>query len=119
MPQTRTTTKGDIATSSPAIPNLNVEAFKSMMEDIIRDELKPIRADIESLTSKFNNVEATLQDVTRTAEHASTVASEALGKAEAVDKRVSELENVLVKGQSFSNLLILLIASLSGQKGPA
>jgi hypothetical protein len=65
-----------------------MESFKRIMKDLLRDEPKPINANIEAPSTQFQIIQTSLTEANTMAEHADSIATEAMDQADAVDKRV-------------------------------
>ena len=75
--------------------NMDVESLTTIMKGLIRDEIRPIKDNMESLSAKFNNMHAIIQHVKNTADNAESRATDALTKTSLVESRVTRLESAL------------------------
>ena len=71
--------------------NMDVESLTTIMKGLIRDEFKPIKDNMESLSEKFENIPVIIQDVKNTADNAESKSTDALIKTSLVDSRVTRL----------------------------
>ena len=84
---------------------INMTAFKVMIQDLLRDELKPIHNSIDALTDQFKCIQNSIDDIKASAEHAHAVADAAITRTTSVEKRTSALELALEECKKKQTLL--------------
>jgi ribA/ribD-fused uncharacterized protein len=84
----------------------DLQAFEVVMKRLLDDGLRPVKADIASLTSKIDTFQQSLIDVQNSVEHANNVAGDAKNIATGLEKRVAQLESDLMISQNTHKQLL-------------
>ena len=84
-----------VSTRSHNMAGIDIETMTKLLRAELTTSMKGVTEEIKILNNKFDNLQATLTQVSNTANQAHEIATEASSAVSAVDKRVSDLEAAL------------------------
>ena len=98
-------TRASTRSEPDKLSKTDMEMYKTIMKELLQEALNPIKHEVQTLTSKFENVQDALQSVKSTAYAAESKANEALAKAGNTQQLVYELQSELKHSQHDQKLM--------------